>query len=164
MTSNQNQQTTHLTIHTDGACTGNPGPGGVGVVIQFWNEETKGERLRLSYGQREVTTNNRMELSAAIYALEVVSSRSDIDANTPMTLHSDSQLVINGITKWIKNWKRNGWRKADTKPVMNADLWNILDDLTAHFPKLSFSWVRGHNGDPDNEEADALATSAIPQA
>lgn len=163
MTSNQNQKTTHLIIHTDGACRGNPGPGGVGVVIQFWNDATKGDRLCLSYGEREETTNNRMELSAAIYALQVVDSRSDIDKDTPITLTSDSQLVINGITKWINGWKRKGWRKADNKPVINPDLWSKLDDLSSRFPKLSYEWVRGHNGDPDNEEADALATSAIPQ-
>jgi len=104
-----------------------------------------------------------MELSAAIYALQVIDSRSDIDKDTPITLNSDSQLVINGITKWIKNWKRKGWRKADNTLVINPDLWSKLDDLASRFPKLSFRWVRGHNGDPDNEEADALATSAIPQ-
>lgn len=163
MTSNQSEKTTHLIIHTDGACRGNPGPGGVGVVIQFWNDESRGTRLCLSYGEREETTNNRMELSAAIYALQVIDSQSDIDKDTPITLNSDSQLVINGITKWIKNWKRKGWRKADNTLVINPDLWSKLDDLASRFPKLSFRWVRGHNGDPDNEEADALATSAIPQ-
>ena len=136
-------------IYTDGACSGNPGPGGWGAVLR-WN----GTEKELSGGTPE-TTNNSMELMAAIAALESLTR--------PITirLHTDSQYLRDGITKWIHGWKRNGWKTAAKKPVKNADLWQRLDTAQARHD-ISWHWVRGHDGHPENERADQLARNAVP--
>jgi ribonuclease HI len=131
-------------IHTDGACSGNPGPGGWGVVLRYGAHEKE------LYGGEAATTNNRMELMAAIMALE------SLTRPAPVDLHTDSTYVRNGITKWIHAWKRNDWRTAARQPVKNADLWRRLDDAAGRHD-VTWHWVRGHHGDPGNERADALA-------
>lgn len=135
-------------IWTDGACSGNPGPGGWGAILV-----AKGQEKELSGGE-PATTNNRMELMAAIAALEALTRPCAV------TLHTDSQYVKNGLTQWIHGWKRNGWKTADKKPVANADLWLRLDAAAARH-KVEWRWVKGHAGDPMNERADALARAAI---
>lgn len=136
-----------VTIATDGACKGNPGAGGWGAVLRFGNHEKK-----LSGGEPD-TTNNRMELKAAIEALNALTKPCDV------TLSTDSVYVRDGITKWIYGWQKNGWRTAAKKPVANADLWQEL--LAAVKPhKINWQWVKGHAGDPDNELADQLASDA----
>lgn len=138
----------YVTIHTDGACSGNPGPGGWGAILE-WN----GRRREIKGGDPH-TTNNRMELTAAIMALEALKRPCTVD------LHTDSQYMRQGITSWIMSWKRNGWRTADRKPVKNVDLWQRLDaTLTQH--KVRWHWVRGHAGHDLNERADELAREAI---
>jgi ribonuclease HI len=135
-------------VYTDGACSGNPGPGGWGVVLRW-----RGRRRELS-GFEPQTTNNRMELRAAIEALEAL--------KRPMTvrLHTDSNYLRSGITVWLPRWKANGWRTADKKPVKNQDLWCLLEAaLERH--RVEWRWVRGHSGDLDNERADQLAREAI---
>ncbi len=136
-------------IYTDGACSGNPGPGGWGAVLR-WN----GTEKELSGGMVE-TTNNRMELMAAIVALE------SLTRPVTIRLHTDSQYLRDGITKWIHGWKRNGWKTAARKPVKNADLWQRLDVAQARHD-ISWHWVRGHDGHPENERADRLACNAVP--
>ena len=135
-------------IYTDGACRGNPGPGGWGAVLM-----TRGTERELS-GAEAHTTNNRMELTAAIRALEALKRPCEID------LYTDSQYVKNGITTWILDWKRRHWRTADRKPVKNVDLWQRLDELVGGH-KITWHWVRGHSGHPINERVDALANAAI---
>ena len=138
-----------VVIHTDGACKGNPGPGGWGALI-----EHDGSVVELSGGEH-ATTNNRMEMTAVIRALETLAGGgADVD------LYTDSQYVKNGIETWIHGWKRNGWRTADKKPVKNADLWRILDALAARH-RIRWHWVRGHNAHPGNERADALANRGV---
>ena len=135
-------------IFTDGACSGNPGPGGWGAVLRYDGHEKD------IYGGERLTTNNRMELMAAIMALE------GLKRPVKVRLHTDSQYVKNGITQWIRGWKRNGWRTADKKPVKNVDLWQRLEAaLERH--EVSWHWVRGHAGHPENERADALARRGI---
>lgn len=137
----------NVIIHTDGACSGNPGPGGWGAILEFGDA-----RKELKGGERD-TTNNRMELLAAISALEALKKPCSVDLTT------DSQYVRQGITSWIHNWKRNGWKTADKKPVKNADLWQEL--LAAAKPhKIKWQWVKGHAGHPENERADKLASDA----
>jgi len=136
---------THIIIHTDGACSGNPGPGGWGAVIQGRNGKTK----ELKGGEAD-TTNNRMELMAAIRALEWLKTP------RPIQLITDSQYVKNGITQWINKWKQNGWIAADKKPVKNQDLWQRLDVIAEHH-EVTWVWVKGHTGNVGNERADALA-------
>jgi ribonuclease HI len=131
-------------IFTDGACSGNPGPGGWGAILRY-----NGAEKELSGGEA-LTTNNRMELLAAISALEALTRPSDVD------LHTDSQYVKNGISSWIHGWKRNGWKTADKKPVKNADLWQRLDDV-CDLHKVTWHWVKGHAGHDENERADELA-------
>jgi ribonuclease HI len=135
-------------IHTDGACSGNPGPGGWGAVLR-WRDQVK----ELS-GFEALTTNNRMELLAAIEALGTL--------KRPMTVRlvTDSNYVRDGITKWLPSWKARGWRTADKKPVKNQDLWERLE-AALHRHRVSWHWVRGHAGNPDNERADELARAAI---
>ena len=140
--------TRRVTIYTDGACSGNPGPGGWGAVMTF------GDREKELKGGEDHTTNNRMELMAAIAALEALKRPCLVD------LHTDSQYLRNGIMTWIKGWKKNGWRTADKKPVKNQDLWEELDALLAQH-EVSWHWVRGHDGDENNERADALARQGM---
>jgi ribonuclease HI len=140
--------TVALIIHTDGACRGNPGPGGWGVLLN-WNGTVK----ELS-GSEPDTTNNRMELTAVIMALTA------LKRPTQATVQTDSQYVIKGITEWLPAWKARGWRTADRKPVKNQDLWERLDQLAGQH-SLTWQWVKGHSGDPGNERVDALANLAI---
>jgi ribonuclease HI len=140
--------TTRVVIYTDGACSGNPGPGGWGAILRAGEHEKE-----LSGGEDE-TTNNRMELMAAIAALEELKQPSPID------LFTDSTYVRDGIMKWIHNWKRNGWKTAAKKPVKNVDLWKRLE-LAMEPHDIEWHWVKGHAGHPDNERADELARSAI---
>ena len=137
-----------VVIYTDGACSGNPGPGGWGAILSF-----AGKEKELKGGELH-TTNNRMELMAAIEALDALTKPCDVD------LHTDSQYVRNGISTWIKNWKKNGWRTSDKKPVKNVDLWQKLEAaLERHI--VRWHWVKGHAGHPKNERADELAREAI---
>jgi ribonuclease HI len=137
-----------VVVFTDGACSGNPGPGGWGAILTF-----KGVERELKGGEAH-TTNNRMELMAAISALEAMKRPCLVE------LHTDSQYVKNGITSWIHNWKRNGWRTADKKPVKNEDLWRRLDEALA-IHNVDWRWVKGHAGHDMNERADALARAAL---
>jgi ribonuclease HI len=137
-----------VVIHTDGACSGNPGPGGWGVVMRF------GPELREIQGGEAQTTNNRMELTAAIKALEALDRPAAVD------LYTDSQYVKSGITEWMPKWKKNGWRTADRKPVKNVDLWQRLDAAAARH-EVSWHWLRGHTGLEENERADELARDGM---
>jgi ribonuclease HI len=139
---------TIVSIYTDGACSGNPGPGGWGAILKWANHE-----MELKGGELH-TTNNRMELMAAISALAALKRPCTVD------LHTDSQYLRQGITAWIHGWKRNGWRTADKKPVKNADLWQRLDAAIARH-HVRWHWVRGHAGDALNERADRLARDGI---
>ena len=136
-----------LEIFTDGACKGNPGPGGWGAVIRYGKHEKE-----ISGGDPD-TTNNRMELSATIQALKILIEPCEVK------LHTDSRYVIDGITKWIHGWQRNGWKNASKKPVSNIDLWHDLIEATARH-QVEWIWVKGHNGHPENERADRLASDA----
>jgi len=137
-----------VVIHTDGACSGNPGPGGWGAILTF------GDREKELKGGEEHTTNNRMELMAAISALEALKRPCLVD------LHTDSQYMRDGIMSWIKKWKQNGWRTSDKKPVKNVDLWQRLEAALARH-KVNWHWVKGHAGHPMNERADQLARDGI---
>lgn len=137
-----------VVIYTDGACSGNPGPGGWGAILIYGDH-----RKEISGGEAE-TTNNRMELTAAISALEALTRPSHVE------LHTDSSYVKNGITQWIRRWKANGWRTSDKKPVKNAELWQQLDEATRRHD-IDWRWVRGHAGDPENERADELARTGM---
>jgi ribonuclease HI len=138
----------HVTVYTDGACSGNPGPGGWGAILMSGHH-----RKELKGGEAH-TTNNRMELMAVISALEALKHPCDVE------LWTDSQYVKNGITAWIFSWKRNGWKTADKKPVKNAELWQQLDTARARH-KIEWHWVKGHAGHPENERADELAREGI---
>lgn len=142
-----------LFAFTDGACSGNPGPGGWGVVLQAKDGDALLKERELCGGAAE-TTNNRMELTAAIEALETLERESKI------TLITDSVYVKDGITKWLWGWKKNGWRTAAKKPVKNADLWQKLDAAQARH-QVTWQWVKGHAGQPENERADALARQGM---
>ena len=133
-----------IKIYTDGACKGNPGPGGWGALIIYATEEKE------IYGGENLTTNNRMELKAVIMALKEINSGRDI------TIFTDSSYVQKGISEWIFKWKQNGWRSSNRKPVKNKDLWVDLDDISSKFT-IKWEWVKGHSGDPGNERADYLA-------
>ena len=139
-----------VTVYTDGACSGNPGPGGWGALLRYGEVEKE-----LCGGESTPTTNNRMELTAPIRALTVLTRASVVD------LHTDSTYVRNGIMSWIKTWQRNGWRTSDKKPVKNEDLWRLLEVEAARH-QIVWKWGRGHDGHPENERADALARGAIP--
>jgi ribonuclease HI len=144
---------TGLFAYTDGACSGNPGPGGWGVVLEAVRDGAVVKSRELSGGE-PATTNNRMELMAAIRALETLERPSDI------TVVTDSQYLRQGITGWIHAWKRNGWKTAAKKPVKNAELWQRLDAAGARH-RVTWEWVKGHAGHPQNERADALARAEI---
>lgn len=148
-----------VVVHTDGACSGNPGPGGWGAIVCFWNGDTLTERVERSDADL-TTTNNKMELSAVLAVLQYVRGRPDFDRSTPVTVISDSRYVVDGFTQWLPKWVRNGWRASDKKPVKNQDLWKASEFATAGL-SLTFKWVKGHAGDPENEAADALARAAI---
>ena len=135
-------------IHTDGACSGNPGPGGWGALLEY--DQTKKE----IFGGAAETTNNRMELSAAINALNALKRKSIVD------LHTDSTYVRDGITKWMVNWKKNGWKTAAKKPGKNKDLWVELDEAIQRH-EVRWHWVKGHAGNPGNEKADELANKGM---
>lgn len=137
-----------VTIYADGGCRGNPGPGGWGVLLQT------GDREKELWGSEASTTNNRMELTAAIRALEALKRSATVE------LHTDSQYVQKGISAWIHNWKRNGWQTSARKPVQNVDLWQRLDELSM-LHRIKWCWVRGHSGHSGNERADALANRAM---
>ena len=143
-------QHAEVTIYTDGACKGNPGPGGWGVLL------IAGESRRELCGGELATTNNRMELTAAIEALRA------LKRPTRVRLFTDSKYVMQGIETWIHGWKKNGWRTSDKKPVKNMDLWQTLDALAAA-QQVEWRWVKGHSGDPGNERADALSNDGIPK-
>ena len=136
-------------IYTDGACSGNPGPGGWGVLIR----ELDKEDTEISGGEKD-TTNNRMELLAAIKALE------SIENNKEIIIYTDSKYVKDGITQWISNWKKNNWKTSNKKPVKNVDLWIKLDNAIQN-KKINWKWVKGHDGNEGNEKADFLAQSAL---
>lgn len=137
-----------VVVHTDGACSGNPGPGGWGAILRY-----NGHEKELQGGEAQ-TTNNRMELTAAIMALEALNRPATVE------IHTDSQYVKDGISKWIHGWKRNGWKTSDKKPVKNAELWQRLDQALARH-QVSWHWVKGHAGHDDNERADELARAGM---
>jgi ribonuclease HI len=137
-----------IVIHTDGACSGNPGPGGWGAILR------SGEHEKELQGGEALTTNNRMELTAAIMALEALKRPSSVE------LHTDSVYVKDGIGKWIHGWKRNGWKTSDKKPVKNAELWQRLDAALGRH-EVTWHWVKGHAGHDDNERADELARQGM---
>ena len=139
--------------YTDGACSGNPGPGGWGVLLQAKDGENVVKERGLSGGEAQ-TTNNRMELLAAITALETLGRPTEI------TVVTDSAYVKNGVTSWMRGWKRNGWKTADRKPVKNEDLWRRLDEAQARHD-VTWEWVKGHAGHPENERADELAREGM---
>jgi ribonuclease HI len=142
-----------LFAYTDGACSGNPGPGGWGALLIARDGEAVLKERELKGGEA-LTTNNRMELLAAISALEA------LDRPTTITVVTDSAYVKNGIAGWIEGWKRNGWRTADKKPVKNEDLWRRLDEARARH-KVRWEWIKGHAGHPENERADELARAGM---
>lgn len=139
---------TTVTAYTDGACRGNPGPGGWGVLLEY------GDHEKTLKGSEPETTNNRMELTAAIMALEA------LKRTCKVRLVTDSQYVKQGITEWLANWKKRNWKTAAKKPVKNQDLWQRLDEAASQHD-IEWEWVRGHNGHPGNERADRLANEAI---
>ena len=137
-----------VVIHTDGACSGNPGPGGWGAVLQY------GATLKELKGGAPLTPNNRMELTAAIESLNALKRACEVE------LHTDSTYVKDGLTKWMKGWKKNGWKTADKKPVKNLELWQALDTAVERHV-IDWRWVKGHNGDELNERADQLANEGM---
>lgn len=144
---------TEIFAWTDGACSGNPGPGGWGVLMRAVQGEAIVKERTLSGGEAE-TTNNRMELMAAISALEALTRATDI------TITTDSAYVKNGVSSWIHGWKKNGWKTADKKPVKNVDLWQRLDTATARH-RVTWKWIKGHAGHAENERADELAREGM---
>ncbi|HUJ47301.1 MAG TPA: ribonuclease HI [Rhizomicrobium sp.] len=138
----------HVDIFTDGACSGNPGPGGWGAILRF------GIREKEISGGEPATTNNRMEITAAIRGLEALNRLSMV------TIHTDSRYLLDGATRWLKRWQANGWKTADKKPVKNEDLWRELEQALAGHD-VKWVWVEGHSGHPENDRADALARAAI---
>ncbi len=139
----------HIDIFTDGACSGNPGPGGWGAILRAGRHEKE-----LSGGER-ATTNNRMEMTAALRALETLKQPSKV------IIHTDSRYLMDGASKWLKKWKANGWKTADKKPVKNDDLWRALDAVLSRHD-IAWRWIEGHSGHSENERADELARAAIP--
>ena len=148
MPHSQSSHIPHIIIYTDGACKGNPGPGGWGAVLRSGSHE------KHLHGGEKHTTNNRMEISAVIFALRTLKQRSTVE------LWTDSQYVQKGVTEWLEGWKKRGWKTASKDPVKNADLWQELDALLPDHD-ISWHWVRGHNGHPGNELADQLANKGV---
>ena len=148
-----------IIAYTDGACSGNPGPGGWGLYLKAENE--KGEILKENkfYGNEVHTTNNRMELIGAIKAMEKLNQNNGVS----LTIRTDSNYVRKGITEWLSSWKKNNWRKSDKKPVENKDLWERLDKIVSKH-SVNWEWVKGHSGEPGNEIADALARKGRDEA
>ncbi|MDX0701995.1 ribonuclease HI [Sinorhizobium medicae] len=146
-------------IHTDGACRGNPGPGGWGAILQLEVADQVVKQRELSGATTEVTTNNRMELLAALEALKLLREKT-----IPVTVRSDSRYLVDGISRWMPGWKGNGWRTSDKKPVANQDLWQELDQQCDMLGPISWEWVRGHSGNALNERCDRLADLAIDKA
>ena len=140
--------TATIEIYTDGACRGNPGPGGWGALLLY------GDRRKTLHGGEPDTTNNRMELTAAIEALNALKSAREV------ILHTDSKYVMDGLNKWMPAWKKRGWKTANKKPVKNQDLWQLLDKAVSRH-EIKWNWVRGHTGVEGNEEADSLANRGI---
>lgn len=140
-------------LYTDGACSGNPGPGGWAFILRH---PASGKEIERSGGEAR-TTNNRMELTAVIEGLAALSRKSVVE------LHSDSQYVLKGLEEWMTSWKKRGWRTADKKPVKNEELWRQLDELKSRH-EIRFHWIRGHQGHPENERCDELAVAAARQA
>ena len=138
----------NVVIYTDGACKGNPGEGGWGAILEFTDETNK------IYGYQENTTNNRMEIVAAIEAIKLVKEESDI------IIYTDSKYLMNGINTWIHSWKKNNWKTSGNKNVKNVDLWKAIDELNSKH-SIKWNWVKGHSGNPGNEMADDLANLAI---
>ncbi len=138
----------HVHIYTDGACRGNPGPGGWGALLRYGRHE------KIVSGAETHTTNNRMELTAAIQALQAMREPCKID------LYTDSQYVQKGVTEWLASWKKHNWKKADKKLVKNADLWQALDK-EIHHHQIKWHWIKGHSGHPENELVDSIANQAI---
>tara|TARA_Y100000992_G_scaffold46685_1_gene27001 strand:+ start:16 stop:465 length:450 start_codon:yes stop_codon:yes gene_type:complete len=138
----------NVVIYTDGACKGNPGEGGWGAILEFTDETNK------IYGYQENTTNNRMEIVAAIEAIKLVKEESDI------IIYTDSKYLMNGINIWIHSWKKNNWKTSGNKNVKNVDLWKAIDELNSKH-SIKWNWVKGHSGNPGNEMADDLANFAI---
>lgn len=138
----------HIEIYTDGACSGNPGPGGWGAILR------SGKHEKEIFGGECETTNNRMEMMAVIKALEALKDRSRVD------LYTDSKYVMKGITEWLAGWKARGWKTADKKPVKNQDLWERIDSLVLKH-EIKIHWIKGHAGHPENERADELARAGI---
>ncbi len=141
--------TAHVDIFTDGACSGNPGPGGWGAILR------SGKHEKEISGGDPATTNNRMEIMAAIRALQTLTKPSDV------TIHTDSRYLMDGATQWMKKWKLNGWKTSDKKPVKNEDLWRLLEEATAPH-RVMWRWVKGHSDHVENTRADTLAREAIP--
>ena len=148
MKSESTKSASTVQIYSDGGCRGNPGPGGWGVLLRY-----EGHTKTL-YGAESHTTNNRMELMGAIKGLEALKK------TCPVELYTDSQYVRKGMIEWMANWKKNGWRNAKKEPVKNADLWQLLDQQAARH-QVTWHWVKGHSGHPENEQADQLANQAI---
>jgi ribonuclease HI len=148
MSESETQDRKKIVIYTDGACSGNPGPGGWGAILRF-----QGKEKELAGGHPS-TTNNQMELQAAIEALRALKEPCDVD------LYTDSQYLRQGITQWIFNWKKNGWKTADKKPVKNKELWVTLDELVQTH-SINWHWLKGHAGHPENERCDELARGEI---
>ena len=148
-----------IIAYTDGACSGNPGPGGWGLYLKAENENGEIVKENEFYGTDVYTTNNRMELLGAIKAMEKLKKKNGVS----LTIRTDSTYVRKGITEWLSNWKKNNWRKSDKKPVENRDLWELLDKIVAKH-SVNWEWVKGHSGEQGNEIADELARKGRDEA
>ena len=140
----------NVDLYTDGACSGNPGPGGWGAILQAAGKE------KTLHGGDPATTNNRMEMMAVIRGLDAIRRPCSV------TVHTDSRYVMDGINSWMANWKKRGWKTAAGKPVKNQDLWQALDAAISRHSTVHWKWIKGHSGHPENERADALARAGIP--